>query len=31
VRVDEVEPLSRYDIGLQFLEALSREETAALE
>ena len=31
VRVDEVEPLSRYDIGLQFLETLSREETAVLE
>ena len=31
VRVDEVEPLSSYDIGLQFLETLTQEETAVLE
>lgn len=31
VRVDEVESLSRYDIGLQFLETLHEEEVAALE
>ncbi len=31
VRVDEVEPLSRYDIGLQFIETLHEEEVAVLE
>jgi len=31
VRVDEVEPLSRYDIGLQFVETLHQEEVAVLE
>ena len=31
VRVDEVEPLSRYDIGLQFVETLQEEEVAVLE
>jgi c-di-GMP-binding flagellar brake protein YcgR len=31
VRVDEVEPLSRYDIGLQFVETLLEEEVAVLQ